>query len=857
MRLFKYLGLAAAAIVLTTSCSNEDIPRPDRADLSDGGNPGSETAAYQNVSVQITGPAASLPNIRSTSLFSMGVAAPTDGAAGGTLPFNPGTVETAFLLDENDEVLLAGFLTDDRKEISVATTVEVLLYFNMLNPLRSDGYKKIFIENIQINPVFREFVTQLEGRFLENPQLFSTDNFIAELNGVIEQLSGRPEIDLAVKINFGSIAQSGLNLNETGEQSFSVTNSYPRRAHAFVYKVSYKDEAGNETILNSEIEGNDTPDRDFALPYLRLLDESEGNFQNQVTNFNLCSQGARYEAVTSDELNLELFEGRSSETYELAIIGPGRGNLLDRPMTKLEREKFEELSTETFIMDYFLPILMDIGGNRDVYSAKSLQDASSIIPVIEPILKAHAPSFEAVLENDFETAIQEFFPFLYGDIRLSNDFRNILSALYELIDDGSSPNRFIQNQELIQEGELRYTKITAFITRSLKESVGIHCINERLGTSSPLENWELKISQGKVKLKPEMVNTVPFDDAREIRAVVFYDLEEGETLEYEWSTTSQYGGILNDYNGQDGTSFTSTSERVGFFSNASSTILGDGDNLETVSVKVYVVEGNRRDEIGQASMNANVKKKRFEIKPDGITIAGNDRLKMKLVHTNGVTKIPNDEFEYKVEWRSQGNHGLIYGIGTSFTAGNVDYAEYWADDLEVEQGEEKIEALIYARRKGTNDAFALIDEPEATVNIQNDELVVFDYVNISVRSWGPEVTGDYTSAGVSTVWAYTPWAENDPRIPEGYEVESYAIRIIERIPDLIPSCTRTSGRWTAAQALEQMDEQGTIYVTCGFSGVSSPTWLWDGSQLASIIANANAARGYAQVTIRLKPRGSN
>ncbi len=853
----KVLLALMAVLALNWACSSDDsaIGFVDAlSENSDTGTPGDATGPYQEVVVGVTLPAGSPVDLAGSSLYSMGVNSPLNRSGGGVVPFNPGTVEIAYLFDSEEEVILAGFLTDDRKEVSVATTVEVMLYFAMLNPLRSTAYKKAFAEQIGNNPIFTNLVAELEPQFAQNPRLFSDDAFFDQLNEVIGSLTNSKTIDIGQKASFDPIAKSGININDVAEQTFSLTNSYPRRAHAFLYIKSYKDQSGNETVVNQVVDGSDTPTTTLSIPFSRLHEERNEDLQGQVLNYVFCTQGARYQTKTSAEKELDLIDGRTSETYELAVVGPGRG-AADRALTDIEEEKLEELTIETFVMDYFIPILMDIGGNRDIYSTKDLQQASAIADVVAPILKSHNPSYDAVMNQDFEAAINEFFPFLYGDIRLSNDLRNILSSLYELIDDGSSPNSFIQNQELIQEGEIRSIKITAFLIRSMKESVGIPCINKRLGVSATLESWDIVIREGKVKLNPETVNTVPFDEPKQIRATVFYDLQDGEEFEFEWSTTSRFGGVLNDYEGQDGTSFTTKSDRVAFFSNASTTQLGDGDNLEQVTVKAFVVSGSDRDEIGEATIDANVKKKRFEITPDGITIDGNDQLVLRLRHTDGVTAIPNDEYDYKIEWRCLGNHGLLLGLSTRYFEENRNTIEYHADDTETVRGEEEFQALIYARRKGTNEPYKLIDDPEATITIENDEQVVYDYVNVSVRTSGPTVTGDFTSFGVATVWAYEPWADNDPRIPEGYKVESYSIRIIERIPDLIPSCTRSSGFWRVDEDFEsRLDSEGTLSVTCGVSGVSSPTWLWDGSVVGQLIAGASATKGYAQVTIRLIPR---
>ncbi len=594
--ILKYTTLIILLPIFISSCKDDN--------LGEGRDDPSEKNGKTKVGVIL--PEGSTVDLSGSLLCSLGASSDLNGNLNGYVPFNDGSVELAYLVDGQDELLLAGFLSDDRKEISVATTAEVMLYFGMASSLNTLEYKKFFIEHIEQEQAYINLVDEFKTAFAKNPKVFSEGSYIDELNNAIITLAESDTIDVYTKsINLGFIESSGLSLNEVGENSFSITNSYPRRTHGFLYFKSYKDFSGNETILNSKIEGGDIPDRELDIPYISLADESNDNFQNQVTNFNLCSQGARYVSKESDEINLDIPENHMSETYELAVVGPGSG-AKERDLTEKEKVVFEQLSIETFVLDYFIPILMDIGGNRDVYSAQVLQNATGLTGVVEPILRAHEPSINAVLANDFETAINEFLPFLYGDTRLSDDLRTIMTGLYGMISNGSSPNTFIQNNELIQEGEIRTLKVTSAILRSLKESVGIKCINQRLNSSSPMEKWDIKVYEGVVKLKPEKLTTVPFSDGKDIYAKVFIELQEGETLEYDWETTSQYGGVLNDYNGQDDVSFTTSSEKVAFFSNASSSQLNDGENLETVTVTDLYKKGSTRTEIGSASMNVDV-----------------------------------------------------------------------------------------------------------------------------------------------------------------------------------------------------------------------------------------------------------
>lgn len=836
-----FLPMVAIAGFIWACSSNDDVAQmmDDDVSISDDVDPSEDepdtSDKVQMVDIQISLPTASDFDLNGTSVLSMGSSSQVSGTKATGILFNPGTVELAYLLDENDNLVLAGFVANDKKEISIETTAEVLLYFGMVSSLRHVDYKNLFVESIGQQEPFQAFSASLETLFVQNSTVVAEGGYIDDLNNAISAFTEKETIAIGSKIDFGPINSSGLSLNEISDKSFNVTNNYPRRAHAFLYKKSYKNLLGEETIINSEIEGNDISDKELDIPFVSLGNENNENFQGQVTNFNLCSQGARYAGKTSEELGLEIADNRSSETYELSVIGPGRGTASERDLTVREQEKFEELSIQTFVLDYFIPVLMDVGGNRDVYSTKVLQNASGLTASVEPVLRAHDASINAVLENDFETALKEFLPFLYGDIRLSNDLRNIMTALYNIVSEGSSPNTFIQNNELIQQGELRYLKISTAILRALNESVGIGCVNQRLGVSSKLEKWDVTITEGLVKLKPEEMTTVPFAEGKEINAMAFFDLQSGEEFEYEWSTTTLFGGVLYDLeNNQNGSSFTTSNSKVSFISNASTGQLGEGENLETVTVKLFVKNGGMREEIGTATMTVDVKKETFEIRPKEITIEGDDQVRLNLVHNGGTTEIPNDQMDYKVVWTTDGNYGLFRGYHVSELNFNEGFTRYDAFDTEVEEGVEQIKVSIYAKPKDSEEPFRLLDEAEATITIKNEENIKYLYVSVDKLLYD-DPNGTDGAYGYFVFFEFAP----EPN------AESYALTVKElKFGNNTTSFVNQGDNWTAGNDGDLINGK---YRFTTYTG-SGP-----GTARADAAAALATLEGFAQVRVVLKP----
>lgn len=859
------IALIMVLFTLSLGCNKEDdniaqIPDPQQEDPDGGEDPddGEDPVGGEFVmaDVQVIVPDGAAVDISTTTLFTLANAVTVDAGGKATVPFNVGTSEIAYLLDAENNLLLAGFLTDDRKEVSISTTTEVMLFFGMASSLRGSAYKDFFVKEARNISGFNELVTGIQNLFLDNALMFTEGTYTTLISDKIEEITASEVIDLESKIDLGSgIARSGLDLIDQGDKTFAVNNSYPRRTHAYVYKKSFKDDAGNETILNPDISGNDSADKDLRIPFVTL--QSETTTEGDVFNYSLCTQGSRYLTKTSENIELVLLENQASAIYEISVVGPGNGTTPGRQFTTAEQSKFDDLSVETFILDYFLPILLDMGGNRAMLAGVADSELVPLVNVVEPILRAHQPSLDAVLANDFRTALDEFLPFLYGDIRLSNDLREILKGVYTIISDGgSNPNTFVQSNELVQEGELRYLKVITSIIIGFKASVGLNCINQRLANSNPLESWEVKVSDGNVKLSPEQLSAIPFGPFKEVSVETTVELENGDQLEYEWSTTGQFGGSLNDQNGQTGASIITNQSKVLYRSTASANQLSDGNNIEQLIVKASIRNGATVQEVGSDTLDVNVRKNKFFIRPNGVTISGDQSVTLRL--RNKLTSIPNADTDFIVVWTTPGSYGLFDGISTNVTKDNNNSIVYKAMDEEVEEGTEKFRALIYGRPKNTNLSYRLVDDVAAEINIENDPLQkIFLVKKPTIVGIPPAVDDD----GIFCTWSVQASYRFKPLDPallalENKEVVEYKLIIKEAIPDAIPSYVGSGTTWLAENEAADLNTQGQYvyrYSATGSQGGASGCSS-SGTQEAydNVLEIYNTFEGYAQVVATLK-----
>ncbi|WP_273568023.1 hypothetical protein [Maribacter halichondriae] len=717
------LTLIFTAVILIISCSkDEESPKPkdivQQQDPSDPEKPDEQDppteGQVQMVDVQVNLPADSNLDLSTTTIVTLASPGEVKENGVGSVPFNPGSFELAYLFDASDKLLLSGFISDDRKEISVATTTEVMLYFGLGSYLQPSEFKKGYLQGVQGINGFQELKNSIEALFVEDPYMYEKGSYLAVIDAKIAELSTIEYSDLAARVAVDSKdLRSGIQLSDVDDSSMKITNWYPRRGHAFVYKKSFKDEDGNETVLNSSIEGNDMADIEVALePAKAIFTDGSNNKYVQ------CNQANQFSNTVTEPIDLNLLESQSSAEYEVVVVGPGGKANLGRTPTNAEQAKIDELNKESFVLDYFLPTLLDIGGNKDLLPEFGDAKEQELVNAVLPFLEANPDVTSDVLDNNYQEALEEFLPALYGDIRQSDDLRELLKGVYGVLSKtGNSPETFVQGNELIETGYPREKYIISVIDKNIKSS-STTCVNKRIGDSRPMETWDVSVSEGKVKLSAKN-GCMQLRGYVDITARVTTELEEGDELEYEWSTTTQFGGNVNDFQ-TNGANITSTKETVTFSSTALNSELSDGNNIETVTVKAFVKNANGRSEVGSDEIQVCILKDKFIIKPNGICIKGNSGAVLRLIHNNGATTIPNNETDYKVVWTTSGTYGNFLDGNSVATTYNTNAMSYQSFDTKVKKGIDTFTAIIYGKPKGSSEAYQQIDEAEGAICVNNE-----------------------------------------------------------------------------------------------------------------------------------------
>ena len=614
--LIKFILSVVAVIFLIWACnSNDDVEQmmnDDDVAMSDDVDPtddGHIDGSLAMADVTVILPNNSDIDLNATSIVSLGNIESIDADGMGMVAVNPGTIETAYLIDNDNNVLLAGFISDDRQEISIRTTVELMLYYGLDYYLLPDNAKTAFLNTVAQTPNFDSLVSSIEVLFEENALMYAEGTYIDVLNQAINGLTGGVDTTIVpIRIFLDDVLEkSGVTFSKLDESSINLTNTLPRRSRILVYRMSSFDRQGNLTEIPNFRENEPIINMAFDPATSTISDFAIGNRISEINANAAAVENARESGPINLPINVAT---EFAVQYEVVIIGSGTSSDVVRDFTGAEQEIYEEINEETYILDFFLPTLLDIGGNKSLL--ENLDDATeqALLNEVQSILESYSDVRESIRNNEFKDASESWLPELYDNIRLSDDLRNMLGGIYNVLsNNGNSPNTFIQSQELIEEGIERTERVMEAIFQNMdfrsKTNLG-----QLRTTAKILEQWQPYSTDAEVGITA--TNTeVCLGEAQELRATLLTVSDpEVETLEYHWSSSNRFGGQIQDINGVPnnfGAEIVTETNVVSYISAALESDLGSGANTETITVTIMARNIRRNDltEIGNAAIDIN------------------------------------------------------------------------------------------------------------------------------------------------------------------------------------------------------------------------------------------------------------
>ncbi len=816
-----------------TSCQEDPEP-------ADPPGPPLPSGDFETRDIQIDLPAGSSFDFGGSELLSYGEFFPVGGGGKTGAVSTPGSPSVAYLFDASGRLVLAGPISDGTSSLSPQSTANVLLTYALGASLREEGFVPLFWEQVNSLPEAIAWQERFTELWKSDPLILEKGTYAAALREVMEKLVPEARvIDIRANAKISDISvdhgdlKSGIQVFDDGLGQFSVNNRYRRRAHGFLYKMSYKDNNGQSHQILSAVGPASPSDRDFAVSPTAAATSVIGVLGSAIEG----NQGDVAE-VKSGPFKLDLEEMESEATYKLHVIGPGRP--LQMPVTEAERSKHERLTIETFVIDFMFPLIMEIYGWKDDLLKQKIDIGSGpierFIGATEVFLKAAPEVYETVKSGDYLGASKKAVELLYTGA-VEGNLENLSVLAFDVMADvATSAGLKIPASASAEKIVGRGAKILQVINTAMLAGDFIR-ISDGIESSRNMEDWTIRARSTQVTLLPKEA-TVRSRGSKEITAEVKNLEEQGDTHPYfVWKTSGKYG-YIQDTKGNRGESFDSSDPKVTYYSTTSANLLEQENNWEYVYVEAFL--GSQS--LGKDTVKLNLRKSVYEIKPNGVTLSGKEgsanNAKLHIEPTDGSVMDFSDK---KVVWTTGGQHGKLKGPGgfsTTITSFGDNSIHYECTDKDTKQATEKVYARIYAK-SAVGDDYFLYEELEATININNEDNIIIKYVSISVVQWGPEEVGVYTNCGAGTIFYIDP----EPN------AESYTATVIEFGPEVIPRVTGTTRTWSANAATNADGQYEFAYILAAAG--SSPTWIGP-PDCGKFIAGAAARKGTARVIIRLK-----
>lgn len=706
-------------LALFFSCREEESPGPGQDPIA---------STFPTTDINVVLPAGMSLDLSKTKVLSGFAEFPVDNAGKSKIRFAPGTTKLAFLLDETGNPILTGFISGTKKEISIASTSSVLVYLGLGISLQPLEISQKFLEGTQDLEGIAEFSQAISEEFSRDPAMLKTGKYLDLLTKYLDTHAPADTIDIRTKqiqVDPNGF-RSGIQVYELDHQNVQIRNQYRRRAHAFAYKTAFKDKDGMETVLKQRIGGNDAAEKDLPISPTGAITSFTGTLKDWV-----AGKGAEFAMTENGPVSLPLKDLESEATYKVRVVGPGASNLGALSLTSTERDKLNRLVLETFALDFFLPLIFDIIGMKDVLTIPESK-FTTLITAIDNFVKA-TPIVEKLLENgDYGAALRETM-FLGTNEFANAAFDDMVKAValggLEVIK-ANKPGSVTESAEEI--GKKAKTLLNAMkYADILIKIVDYNRLMNHIVLSDYNVEFTAKVKADDLVMTPKE-ETIVTSSYHSVKVETKTTLADGESFVYKWSTPGKY--IYLYHQSKKHTEVETSTATMTYRSDTKAVDLSDGNNIDYINVEVFTKKGTTLTRIGEAKATINVKKIKLVMKPEKITLKGGQSVRLYLERTDGVNDLAsNSALDYKVEWETSGRYGKFNGtLKSATTMGNA--INYEVLDKEVKQGKETFVARIYFKAKSDLD-WTLREIVKGELNVVNDTRKVVLDVALDILTW--------------------------------------------------------------------------------------------------------------------------
>ncbi|MEO8525325.1 MAG: hypothetical protein ABI460_11450, partial [Caldimonas sp.] len=539
-------------------------------------------------------------------LTSVGAATP---AASGTVTVSryDNEEQLAIALSPAGTPMLMGWIDATHTTISAATTAQVLAYFALGGSLMlNDAERQALMADLPTAPGIDALTATVQGELVRSVDAFAQADpaltqalatFANATYGAAQMAAAATRAHaLGIAITPGP--QSGIDVLQDPPFAMHLTNSFRRRAYAYVDRVSHTtggvDVADPATVTAFELTPVIGVNGGVTGAITDIMDAYYGN------------QPTAYAAVSGPSVSIPVVAGSDKTTYQVTVVGPGPFLGAVANLTDQQRTGQVDVALRGFLKDFMVPTIANavLGSGAIDFTAGTGDKAKFMADVLTNMtgdFLNYIASVDGV--NDKITHGQWFDAgvALTGTVGGAGTLRTILikafdKAVQARVAAGLDPvamSGFLKSFNVILNaagGVLQVFDSSAYTVDLLRADLA--------------DQWTVVVLQQKIALNPA-ATTIGVNGTVLLTASVL-GVDDTTSYSYHWTTTTQFGD-LSEFNGRSGnrvhqTDYCSTSPQAQFVYETRPA----AGTTDTVTVQVFsgsACDPTRGSLLGSATAN--------------------------------------------------------------------------------------------------------------------------------------------------------------------------------------------------------------------------------------------------------------
>ena len=504
------------------------------------------TATTASVNVLLPSGVALTPD-QLTIATSIGVTTPNlSGAA--TIPIYADGTQLAIVSSPGGGPMMMGWIDATHTTISAATTAHVLAYFaldgaHMLNA----NERGELIANIPTSTGIGALEGVVQSELAANVDAFAQpDAYLTHAVATFAapyfadaKAAAASDRKRAVGISITPEIQSGINVLQDPPFAAHITNSFRRRAYAFVDRVSYTI-GGVDTVDAESITAFEVPPVIGVTGGVTgaLTDIMSAYYGNQPTAY------ASIVAPDGGSFPVTLVGGSDKTTYQVTVVGPGVALGVAGSLTATQSTNLTEVAIRGFTKDFVVPTLANAvlgSGAIDFTAGQGTDKAKFLADVLTSFttdFTAFVPTIDGLQTKIVAGQWYDAGVDITSTVAGSNTLRSLLVGAFQAaaanytaagLDPGPMSGFLSSFNTILNAagGVLQVYDYSAYASDLID--------------SNQADQWTISVIAPKVALNPH-TSTIGVDGTVVLTAAVL-GVDDTSGYSYHWTTTAQFGDL--------------------------------------------------------------------------------------------------------------------------------------------------------------------------------------------------------------------------------------------------------------------------------------------------------------------------